>query len=347
MAEQHIKVGVIGAGANTRKMHIPGLQALDSVEIVSVCNRSMESGKQVADEFGIPKVHDTWREVIDNPELDAIVIGTWPNMHKRLSCAALDAGKHVLCEARMAVNAAEARAMLETSEAHPSLVAQIVPSPFTLQFDRTIQEIVRDGHLGELIAIEMRHATGEFPDFESPMTWRQDIRFSGLNIMMMGIWYEALARWIGHARSVFARCRQVVKLRTTSDGERAVGVRVPDHVDIIAEMDCGAQARMQFSAVLGLAQPTADIWLFGTQGTLRLDAVTRTLYRGSRGDQALTEVDIPEKSQGQWRVEQEFINAIRGIETVKLTTFQEGVRYMEFTEAVSASAASGKTIVCG
>ncbi len=346
MTEQRINVGVIGAGANTRKMHIPGLQDIDGVEIVSVCNRSVESGKQVADEFGIPQVHGSWREVIDDPNIDAIVIGTWPYMHKILTCAALDAEKHVLCEARMAMNAAEAHVMWETSKAHPSLVAQIVPSPFTLPFDQTIQEIIRDQLLGELIAIDMRHATGEFPDYDYPMTWRQDIQFSGLNIMMMGIWYEALARWVGHACSVFARCKEVVKLRTASDGTRAQAVRVPDHVDIIADMDCGAQARMQFSAVLGLAQPTAEIWIFGTQGTLRLDGVEKRLYRGTRGEQALTEVDIPEKSRGQWRVEEEFINAIRGIETVKLTTFQEGVRYMEFTEAVSLSSASGKTIVC-
>ncbi len=346
MIEQRINVGVIGAGANTRKMHIPGLQAIDGVEIVSVCNRSVRSGKQVADEFGIPQVHGSWREVIDDPNIDAIVIGTWPYMHKILTCAALDAGKHVLCEARMAMNAAEARVMWETSKAHPSSVAQIVPSPFTLPFDQTIQEIIRDQLLGELIAIDMRHATGAFPDYDSPMTWRQDVQFSGRNIMMMGIWYEALARWVGHACSVFARCKQVVKLRTAADGTRAVGVRVPDHVDIIADMDCGAQARMQFSAVLGLVQPTAEMWIFGTQGTLRLDGVEQRLYRGIRGDQALTEVDIPAKSRGQWRVEEEFINAIRGVETVKLTTFHEGVRYMEFTEAVSLSAASGKTIVC-
>ncbi len=346
MTKQPIRVGVIGAGANTRKMHIPGLQALDGVNIVSVCNRSVESGKTVADQFGIPQVRSSWREVTDDPNIDAIVIGTWPNMHQILTCAALNAGKHVLCEARMAMNAAEARAMWETSKMHPSVVAQIVPSPFTLPFDQTIQEMVRDRLLGELIAIDMRHVTGEFPDYESPLTWRQDVQLSGLNIMMMGIWYEALARWVGHACRVFARSQAVVKQRATADGASAVGVQVPDHVDIIADMTCGAQARMQFSSVLGLAQPVAEMWIFGTEGTLRLDSVEPRLYHGNRGDQSLTAVDIPEGSRGRWRVEEEFINAIRGVETVKLTTFQEGVRYMEFTEAVSLSAASGKTVAC-
>jgi predicted dehydrogenase len=284
--------------------------------------------------------------VIDDPAVDAIVIGTWPYMHKVLTCAALDAGKHVLCEARMAMNADEAHAMWDTSRAHPSLVAQIVPSPFSLPFDQSIQAMIRDQILGELIAIDVRHITGEFPDFDSPMTWRQDIGFSGHNIMMLGIWYEALARWVGHARSVFACAKQVVKMRTAADGASAVGVRVPDHIDIVADMDCGAQARMQFSAVLGLAQPTAEVWIYGSQGTLRLNTVEKKLYRGARGDHKLIEVEIPDKARGRWRVEEEFINAIRGVETVKLTTLEEGVRYMEFTDAVISSAASGRTVVC-
>ena len=48
-----------------------------------------------------PQAVDDWRAVLDDPEIDAIVIGTWPNMHATLTKEALRAGKHVLCEARM------------------------------------------------------------------------------------------------------------------------------------------------------------------------------------------------------------------------------------------------------
>ena len=64
MAQAPIKVGIIGAGNNTRVRHIPGLQAIDGVEIVSVCNRSRESSQRVADQFNIPKVYDDWRELV-------------------------------------------------------------------------------------------------------------------------------------------------------------------------------------------------------------------------------------------------------------------------------------------
>jgi len=65
-----LKVGIIGAGANTKSRHIPGLQAIEGVEILSVANRSPESTRAVADEFGIPKRPDSWQELIADPELE-------------------------------------------------------------------------------------------------------------------------------------------------------------------------------------------------------------------------------------------------------------------------------------
>ena len=63
-----------------------------------------------------------------------------------------------------------------------------------------------------------------------------------------------------------------------------------------------------------------------------------------RGDEALSEIVIPPEKQGDWRVEEEFINAIRGLETVTHTSFEDGVKYMEFTEAVTRSAQAGTRI---
>ena len=73
-----IRIGIVGAGDNTRVRHNPGLQAQEGVEIVSVCNRSRESSQRVAKAFGIPVIHDNWRELGASYGLDAGVIGTWP-----------------------------------------------------------------------------------------------------------------------------------------------------------------------------------------------------------------------------------------------------------------------------
>src|SRR5206468_659044 len=101
MAQNPLRVGLIGAGDNTRKRHIPGLRAIPDVEIVAVCNRRPSSTETVSREFGIPKSFARWQDLVAAPELDAVVIGTWPYLHCPIAVAALEAGKHVLCEARM------------------------------------------------------------------------------------------------------------------------------------------------------------------------------------------------------------------------------------------------------
>ncbi|RMF87917.1 MAG: gfo/Idh/MocA family oxidoreductase, partial [Nitrospinota bacterium] len=323
--------------------HIPGLQAIEGVEIVSVCNRSRESSQRVADEFHIPKIYEDWRELVAADDTNAIVIGTWPYMHCEVTCAALDAGKHVMCEARMARNAAEAHTMLRKAQEHPELVTQIVPSPFTLRVDQTVKDLLADGYLGDLYAITVRGVSGEFADPDAPIHWRQRQDLSGLNILSMGIWYEALMRWVGPASRVFAQTRILIPQRRDPATGAMVAVDVPDHVDIIAQMEIGAQATLTFSAVCGLA-PDSGIWLFGSQGTLYYERSTDKLWGAQKGDTELQEISIAPEKAGRWRVEEEFVGAIRGQEPIRLTTFADGVKYMEFTEAVHRSARSGQMV---
>jgi predicted dehydrogenase len=337
-----IRVGVVGAGGNTRLHHIPKLKAQEGVEIVSVCNRSRQSSERVAKEFGIPTIYDDWRELVAASDTNAIVIGTWPYLHCPVTLAALEAGKHVMTEARMAMNAREARLMLERARQHPHLVTQIVPSPFTLRVDRTVQARIAEGFLGEIYAIELRGGGSAFADLEAPLHWRHDRDLSGFNILNLGIWYEALMRWVGEARRVLAMTKVSVKLRRDAGGV-ARAVQVPDHVEVMAEMACGALARLQFSAVIGLA-PGAEVWLFGRDGTLRYEQATQQLFGGRRGESALREIPVPPDQVGGWRVEEEFVNAIRGREGITHTTFEDGVKYMEFTEAVTRSAQTGQAI---
>src|SRR6266545_119294 len=191
MADKPIRVGFVGAGANTRKHHIPKLKAQGGVELVAVANRSKESGERVAKEFGIARVHDDWRQVVEAKDVDAVCIGTWPYMHRELTVAALAAGKHVLCEARMAMNAAEGRQMLEASRKAPQLVAQLVPAPHTLEVDSTVKRLLAEGYAGQVHAVEVQATQqARFADLGEAMHWRQDVRLSGNNVMNMGIWYE-------------------------------------------------------------------------------------------------------------------------------------------------------------
>lgn len=343
MADTPIRVGFVGAGANTRKHHIPKLKAQPGVELVAVANRSKESGERVAKEFGIARVEDDWRRVVEARDIDAICIGTWPYMHRELSVAALGAGKHVLCEARMAMNAAEGRQMLEAARKAPTLVAQLVPAPHTLEVDRTLKKLLAEGYAGEVHAVEVQGTQqARFAELGEAMHWRQDIRLSGNNILNMGIWYEAMMRWLGPARRVMAMTRIAVPQRRDERGALR-DVKVPDHVEILATLREGAVARLRFSSIAALA-PASEAWIFGSDGTLRLDGDGKRLSGGRRGDKGLREIPIPAEQRVGWRVEEEFVNAIRGREQVSRTTFEDGVRYMEFTDAVTSSAALGRAV---
>ena len=343
MADTKIRVGFVGAGKNTRLHHIPKLKAQPGVELTAVANRSKESGDKVAKEFGIGRVHADWREVVTAKDVDAVCIGTWPYMHCEITLAALAAGKHVLCEARMAMNAAEGRRMLEASRKAPNLVAQLVPAPHTLEVDSTLTRLVSDGTVGEVLAVEIQAVQQpRFPDPGEPMHWRQDVTLSGHNIMNMGIWYEAMMRWLGPARRVMALGKVAVPRRKDEAGALH-DVKVPDHVEIIANLARGALARLRFSAITAFG-PANEAWIFGSDGTLRLEADAKKLWLGRRGDKGLAEVPIPKEQRIGWRVEEEFVNAIRGREKISRTNFEDGVCYMEFTDSVTKSMHEGRGV---
>jgi predicted dehydrogenase len=181
-----------------------------------------------------------------------------------------------------------------------------------------------------------------FADLGASLHWRQDIRRSGHNILNMGIWYEAMMRWVGPARRVMAMTRIAVPRRKDETGAWHE-VKVPDHVDILITLTTGAVGHLRFSALTALAPP-AEAWIFGSEGTLRIEPDARRLSGGRGGDKALGEIAIPAAQRIGWRVEEEFVNAIRGREKVTHTTFEDGVRYMEFTDAVARSAASGQAV---
>jgi predicted dehydrogenase len=172
------------------------------------------------------------------------------------------------------------------------------------------------------------------------LQWRQDFDLSGFNVMTLGIWYETVMRWIGEATRVMAKGRTFVKMRSDEQGHPKAA-RVPEHLDVIADMACGAQMHLQISRAMGFSDPPSAT-LYGSEGTLRFSQ--GRLQGGRRGDAGLQEIPTKPENEG-WRVEEEFINAIRGRETLTRTSFEDGVKYMEFTEAVYRSMTEGREIL--
>lgn len=326
-----IKIGIVGAGGNTRLRHIPGFRALDDVEIVGVVNRTRESSEKSAREFSIPEVFNHWQEMIDSPDVDAVCIGTWPYMHCDITVAALSANKHVLTEARMAMNLAESRRMLDAANTSDA-VAMIVPAPFYFAYEPTLLDMVQEGEFGDLLEIQVSALGGGY-DPEAPLTWRQRREFSGHNIMSMGIFNETIRRYAGHEKTVFAYGKTFVSERFNSETNSTVQTDIPDSLGIIAEHHSGAMAVYHFSNVAKGGR-NSTIEMYGTQGGFRLENDKAFIVEK---DGSLRELVVPENKTYAWNVEQEFIESIRSSIPVTRTSFEEGVRYMEFTEAVTIS----------
>jgi predicted dehydrogenase len=339
-----LRVGIVGAGANTRARHIPGLRAVPDVDIVAVCNRRPESTAQAAREFGIPRTFEYWQDLVGDPDIDAVVVGTWPYMHEPVTLAALDAGKHVLTEARMARTAAEAHRMLQAARRHPRLVAQIVPSPFGLKGHQVMRELIDAGFLGELREVTVTHRTAALADAQAALHWRQDAELSGFNVLTLGILHETLLRWVPPPQRVLAQTHAFIPTRRhPATGEpRPVGT--PDSVQVLTVLTGGARGVYQFSGVTPYGQE-ATIRLMGSDGALSYDllrdvirGISRTLGAVGAALDELPELPIPADRAGGWRVEADFVDSIRTGAPVRFTDFASGVAYMEFIEAVARSA---------
>ena len=315
MADGAIRIGIVGAGGIVRSRNLPGLRAMPGVEVVSVVNRSRESSERAAAEMEIPTVYDNWTDLIESSDTNAICIGTWPYMHCAMTLAALEADKHVLTEGRMAMNADEARIMLDAARSKPHLITQIVPGPPTFPVDNVLIEMINSGFLGDVLSVDIRalpigrqpHQAFINPD--APFHWRMDADVSGYNALSVGIEYESMMRWLGPATKVMGNTRTFTTQRRDEDGNLR-SVRLPELVGILADLACGAQMHMNVSSISGMG-PQHEIWLFGSQGTVHCEGAN--VFAGKRGDTELKEVPNPEASRYKWRAEEEFINAIRGV----------------------------------
>src|SRR6185503_6725999 len=261
-AQQPIRVGIIGAGGIVSSTHVPGLKRQPGVELVAVANRSLESSRRAADELGIRNAYANWEELLAAGGLDAVLIGTWPYMHRTITLAALDAGLHVLCQARMANNTAEAREMLAASVRHPELVCQLVPSSGTYRIDRALQRLLGERFVGEILSVDVQMPQRNFASFDGELDWRHDAEFSGINVLNVGGTYESAMRWLGVGNHVMAMTRVQIPMRHDEQGRQRAAT-IPDHVEVLYELANGAPVHMKFSETTGLSAGN-QIWIFGS-----------------------------------------------------------------------------------
>ena len=345
MSTDSLRIGFIGAGGICRSRHLPGLAAIDGVEVVVVCNRSTESSERVAADFGIPEVDTDWQRVIARDDLDIIFIGTWPYMHRELSIAALEAGKHCFCQARMCMNVAEAKEMLAVAKAHPELVNMICPVPF--QLEQYIRDLVRSG-MGQITSVELSVVSGANLD-RSSVHWRERTDYSGYQIMSMGIYAEMLNGLVGPYASLTAHLSTPIAEKTNEMGQ-SVTIGVPQVVAISGTLASGALIVEHHSGVsVDTSGRSSSITVRGTEGTFRYDY--QTTLELARPGESLRTVDVPGDKRTAWSVESDFIAAVRAARDGAppearpvRPDFEEGLLYMRKVEAVHLSATTGQAV---
>ena len=118
-----LNYGIIGCGGIAKQKHLPATKALGDVEITAFCDilstRAKEANREYADGKG--KVFTDYRELLKE-ELDAVLVLTPNNSHSEITVAALKSGKHVMCEKPMAINTAEAEAMIAARDSSKKLL---------------------------------------------------------------------------------------------------------------------------------------------------------------------------------------------------------------------------------
>jgi predicted dehydrogenase len=329
-----LRVGIVGGGNIVRTRHLPALLKHPDTEIVAVSNSTYESSETFCSE-NVPQATPmrNWADLLAIPDLDVIWIGTPPYMHSAVTISALEAGKHVFCQARMSMDLAEATEMLAASKRYPELITMLCPPPYGLRGDLLVKKLLAEKFIGRPHSVRLQSLNGNFLNPDAPAHWRQKIEISGLNVLTLGIYVEVVQRWLGDITGVFARGKVLQPLR------QGYEVIVPDELNVLCQFENGAEGVLEFSGV-HLHAPTDRLEIYGDQGTLIYDFATDTVYGGKVGEKKLETIEIPKDLAGDWQVEENFLAAVKSKGRVQPSPdFEEGVRYMRVVQAVADSRA--------
>jgi len=345
MAEK-VRIGIIGAGAFSTGRMLPGFQKVPEVEVTVIANRSRESAERVAAQFGIPRVASDFREVLSSPDVDAVFIGTPPMLHKEATFAALDAGKHVLCQTRISTSVAEARDMQEYAEEARSrgLHTMLVPPAPFYRGSRFVEHLVNSGYLGQLRHVMGFNVNASFADPNTPLSAGRSDRdlYGQFNAMQLGLSYDVMARWTGHATSVVGQRKTFVPERPLTAGGPIVQNPFPDEVTVIADTTSGALMSNVVNYSVRFAVTRVE--LYGSEGTAVYFSQGDSILAGRAGDDQMKAAPIPPEHDNPWLVEEEFIRLIRGEIERPSFTFQDGVKNMEYLEAAYYSSVEGRRV---
>jgi predicted dehydrogenase len=351
------RVGIIGVGFGAQ-VHVPGFRS-EGWEVAAICSRSREKAEKAAADSGIAGIHTDPLELIDRGDIEAVAIITPPGAHHDLSIAALNAGKHVLCEKPFAIDVRQAVAMRDA--ASKSGLTAMVAHEFRHTPQRAyIKELLSDGYIGrfQLCTIELfldRYVTTA----PRPLSWMASNADGGGLLGALGSHYiDGLRDWFGDVATVSGRLAGLRPEVVDAATGRIVKAESDDTFLFTLTFANGGIATMIASFAATPSRGTR-IAVIGDNGTLIAEQpgpnpMEDGIVIASRNGEPLEALETPERYTPFKDPRDHRLMAFRllvrdftaGVErrTSPPPNFTDGLRCQEVIDAVRKSSESGRTI---
>lgn len=353
--DKKLRVGIVGCGGIARGFHAHRFYAHEPrVEVVALCDILPERTQRLVDEcFPAAKQYADYRELLDDPDVDAVDICTPNHLHSEIAIAAFEAGKHVFCEKPDAIDASKAAAMRDAAAKAGKLLMVMRNNRFT-DSARYLKKFVEDGRAGEIYAgrcgwQRRRGIPGKGGWFTTKA------KSGGGPLIDLGVHMIDLAVWLmGNPRPVavsgqtfrkFADGGDVSDSAHSSFGDAVEGgtFDVEDLAMGFIRFDNGSVLQVEFSWASNVERERRFVELMGTKAGFAVEDAQMKIFTEERGE--LLDVVPPRRQadDGHERNLKNFVDVLlEGAEPCFKP--QQGVDMIAILEGFYKSAAEGREI---
>ena len=253
-----IKFGLIGCGDIAHKRVAPALRGSKICELIAVSRRRSNLAESFAKEFGAPRWYADWRELLQDDDISAVYVATPVHLHAEQTIAALEAGKHVLCEKPMALTVAECDRMIATCDDHKRKLGIAYYRHFYPVVKR-IRQIIEDGEIGTPVIAQMNAFEWFDPSEGHPRSWLLKKQLSGGGPM-----FDFGCHRIEVLLDLFGSVEEVKAKATNQFFHR----EVEDVGTVVMKFERGTIATLTVAHSAQQPQDTFDI--FGSEGSIHV-----------------------------------------------------------------------------
>jgi len=342
-----VKIGIIGVGGIAMGVHVPGLQKCEDAVITAVCDIDKDALARAQEKLGLPqeKCYTDYRDLIADPDVDAVEICTPNALHAEMAIAALHAKKPVNLEKPITMNYEQACAVLQAQEA----AGVIGMTCFSYRFKPAVRyamHLYHEGLIGEPVGVNVSYIKNSAFWEGRRLEWRFVKESAGSGVTGdLGAHLIDLAQMLaGEVTELCAVTDTIIKERLTLDGSEMRPVGTDDVSLFLTRFKNGALGTFHITrAAIGHVN-TIRYDVYGTKGSLSFDLNNPDVLMvcAGEGDPKNLRFEtrtVPE----EYRLEQEraFVDAVQGKRDKFFPTLAHGAQGQKVIDAILASAESG------